>query len=88
MELSEFNFLNASQYCTLVFTGIPNFSPDSVFLNFFYMEPRNILKLFSNIKGVALLEYLRIVFQSLLVLYYIIKLSKNLHFVSIMQKYT
>ena len=44
-----------------------------------------ILKLFINTKGVASLKNLRNIFQTLLMLYCIIKLSKSFYFASIMQ---
>ena len=60
----------------------------SIFLNFPDFEPRSILKLFLNTKGVTSPKRLRNIFQSLLMFYYVIKLRKSLYFVSIMQKYS
>ena len=56
-------------------------------LNFSDFESRIILKLYSITKGVASPKSLRNVFQSLLMFYYIIELSRSLYLVSIMQKY-
>ena len=46
-------------------------------------ESRIILKFFLNNKGVASPKNLRVIFRSLLMFYYIIKLSNSLYFVSI-----
>ena len=54
-------------------------------LNFSDFEPRNILNLFLNTKGVTWHKNLRNLFQSLLMFNCIINLSKSLHFLSIMQ---
>ena len=56
-------------------------------LNFSDFESRIVLILFSVTKGVASPKSLWNVFQSLLMFYYIIELSKSLYLVSIMQKY-
>ena len=58
-----------------------------MFLNFSNFEHRIILKLLLSIKRVTSSKNLRNTFQSLLMFCYIIKLSKSLYFVSIMQKY-
>ena len=47
---------------------------------------RTILKLLSNTMFIASPSNLRNILQSLLMLYYIITLSKSLYFVSIIQK--
>ena len=57
----------------------------SIVLNFSDFEPRNILKLFSNTKVELCLKGKKCRFQSVLIFYYIIKLSKGLYFVSIRQ---
>ena len=59
----------------------------SIFLDFSDFEPRIILKLSLNTKGATSPRNFRNIFQSLLMFYYIIKLSKSLYFVSIMQRY-
>ena len=53
----------------------------SALLNFSDFKPSISLKLFLNTKGVSLPKNLRNFFQSLLMLYYIIKLSRSLYFV-------
>ena len=72
---------------TLFIIRIPTFFRDSILLNFSDFEPRIIFKLFLNTKGVTSPINLRNILQSLLMFCYIIKLSKSLCFVSIMQKY-
>ena len=64
-----------------------NFFPALMFLNFYDFKPRIILKLFLNTDGLTSPKNLRNTFQSLLMLYFIIKLSRSLYFVSIVQKY-
>ena len=73
--------------CECIIRISPNFFRASIILNFFDFDPRIILKLFLNTNGVASSKTLRNIFQSLLIFYNIIKLSKSLYFVSIMQKY-
>ena len=53
-------------------------------LKFSDFEPKIIPTLFLNTKGVASPKNLRNVFQSLLIFYYIIKLSKSVYFISVM----
>ena len=71
----------------LFFYKKPSFLPSLNILKFSDFEPRIILKLFLNTKGVISPKYLRNIFQSFLMSYFIIKLSKSYYFVSIMQKY-
>ena len=46
-------------------------------LNFLGFEPRIILKLFLNIEGITTSENQRILFESLLMSYFIIKQNKS-----------
>ena len=79
---------------TLFFIRIPTFFRASIFLKFSDFGPRSVLKLFLNSKGVGVTfpkgvtipKNVSSIFHSLLIFYYIIKLSKSLCFVSIMQK--
>ena len=64
-----------------------NFFAELIFLKFSDFEPRIILQLFLNTEDATSPITLRNVFQFVLMFYYIIKLSKSLHFVPIFQKY-
>ena len=84
-----YDFYIAPTYLnTPFFVRIPNFLRASIFSNFSDLEPRIIFILFLNTKGITLPTNLRKIFQSLLMLCIIMKLSKSLCFVLIMQKYT
>ena len=56
-------------------------------MKFSDFEPRIFLGLFFNTKAVTSPKNLRNPFQSFLLFYYIINLSKSLYLVSIVQKY-
>ena len=58
-----------------------------IFSNLSDFEPRIILKLFLKNEGVISPKNLRNIYQSLLMFYYIIKLSKSLYFASVIQNY-
>ena len=69
------------------FKRIPKCFRTSIFLDFSDFEPRIILKLFLNTKGVVSPKILMNIFQSRLMFYYIIKACKSLYFVWMKQKY-
>ena len=85
-KINRFHWLDMD-LTTLFFIRIPKFFRASIFLNFYGFEPRIILQLFLNTKSVTSPNNFRNIFQSFLMFYYIIKLSKSLYFVSIIQKY-
>ena len=73
-------FLNHPRITLKLFLNYPR-----IILKLFLNYPRIILKLFLNTKGATLPKNLRNMFQSFFMLYYILKLSKTLYFVSIIQ---
>ena len=72
---------------TLFFRTIPKIFPMLYILTFSDFEPRIILKSFFNTKGITSPKKLKNIFQSvfLLILYYIIRLSRSLCVASIIQ---
>ena len=59
----------------------------SLFLHFYDFEPRIILHLFFNTKGIALLKHICNILKPLLMIYCIKKLSKSLYFASMIQMF-
>ena len=78
--------LQAQKQYNLLLEKYLTFFRVSIFLNLFDFEPRISFKLLINIKVVTS-KNLSNIFQSLLMFYYIIKPSKSVCFVLIMQKY-
>ena len=89
---------HVSTYSSLLFIRITNVLPRlnihkfflililELFLKFSDFEPRIILELFLNAKGLPSPKTLRNIFQYFFMFYYIIKLCKSLYLLSIMQK--